>query len=531
MRWTFLTVVVLAALSVSSANGSSVSQTRARNRAQTATTPHTAPTHSVQTKANRPSPQEVGRAAGLKIRHDLAKRYVAAAPSNQQRVASSQSHPRPNLTTHQSVIAKASSRTPEPSASTEDPTDADAAEAPARTAEHTANLSRSMTVARSSNPVPSATRAKAVAPVRATNSQNAVRQSEVASLQPSPFAQSQAAPAVAGPFAEPNPLAQATRSAVTRPTNEPTTEVDFTADADAQTKDADTADTEASATEVPAAEAISADAPVAQTRALTRGAAIRAVSLHTSRYGMPAPLVGSRAILEHQNAMSDAEGLERILDEDDLADRIASRLLVPVPTSIALTINGNLPVNHRYCRPWTALFLSDLARSHAAEFHRPLEVSSAVRTVAYQKRLMGINGNAAAAEGDIVSPHLTGATIDIAKSPLSRQEIAWMRAQLLLLEQAGKIDVEEEFQQACFHITVYKSYAPLSHRGTPTKAAHPKSAQPDSSQTDIAQADTAQPDSARASTVHATHGRRRHSHRRIEARTADPSSGIASRGL
>jgi hypothetical protein len=101
-----------------------------------------------------------------------------------------------------------------------------------------------------------------------------------------------------------------------------------------------------------------------------------------------------------------------------------------------------------------------LAKSHAAEFHRPLEVSSAVRTVAYQKRLMGINGNAAAAEGDIVSPHLTGATIDIAKSPLSREEIGWMRSRLLALEDAGKIDVEEEFQQSCFHITVYKIYAP-----------------------------------------------------------------------
>jgi hypothetical protein len=35
-----------------------------------------------------------------------------------------------------------------------------------------------------------------------------------------------------------------------------------------------------------------------------------------------------------------------------------------------------------------------------------------------------------------------------------------MRSRLLPLEEAGKIDVEEEFQQACFHITVYKSYVP-----------------------------------------------------------------------
>lgn len=175
---------------------------------------------------------------------------------------------------------------------------------------------------------------------------------------------------------------------------------------------------------------------------------------------MPPPLKGSRESLERQNERTEAEGLERIEDEADLADRIAKKLLVPLPASLALTVNGNLPQSHRYCRPWTARFLADLARMHAAEFHRPLEVSSAVRTVEYQKRLMGINGNAAPAEGDIVSPHLTGATIDIAKSGLSRQEVGWMRSRLLALELAGKIDVEEEFQQACFHITVYKNYAP-----------------------------------------------------------------------
>ena len=83
---------------------------------------------------------------------------------------------------------------------------------------------------------------------------------------------------------------------------------------------------------------------------------------------------------------------------------------------------------------------------------------------------MEINGNAAPAEGDIVSPHLTGATIDIAKDGLSRAEIAWMRRRLLALEAAGKIDVEEEFQQACFHITVYKSYTPPSTQRPATQA-------------------------------------------------------------
>lgn len=172
------------------------------------------------------------------------------------------------------------------------------------------------------------------------------------------------------------------------------------------------------------------------------------------------PLRGSRESLIRQNERSEAEGLERIEDEADLNDRIARKLLVPLPVSSGLAVNENLPEEFRYCRPWTAHFLADLARAHDAVFHRPVIVSSAVRTVAYQRRLERINGNAAPAVGDVVSPHLTGATIDIAKEGLPRNELAWMRTWLGDLQATGKIDVEEEFHQACFHITVYEGYVP-----------------------------------------------------------------------
>jgi hypothetical protein len=183
-------------------------------------------------------------------------------------------------------------------------------------------------------------------------------------------------------------------------------------------------------------------------------------SVPMSGAGMPGSLRGSLASLERQNARTDADGLERIEDDADLTNRIEHKLLVPLPASAALNVNPGLPEHNRYCRPWTASFLADLARAHQAAFHRPIEVNSAVRTVDYQKRLISTNGNAAAAEGDIVSPHLTGATVDIAKQGLSRREMAWMRRQLMGLQRAGKIDVEEEFEQACFHITVYKNYVP-----------------------------------------------------------------------
>ncbi len=125
-----------------------------------------------------------------------------------------------------------------------------------------------------------------------------------------------------------------------------------------------------------------------------------------------------------------------------------------------LHIDERLPENRRYCRPWVAKFLTDIARAHYARFHTPLQVNSAVRTVEFQDQLRRTNGNAAPSEGDTASPHLTGLAVDIAKKPLSHTEIAWMRGYLLPLEQQGKIDVEEEFQQSCFHMSVYRKYVP-----------------------------------------------------------------------
>jgi hypothetical protein len=206
------------------------------------------------------------------------------------------------------------------------------------------------------------------------------------------------------------------------------------------------------------------------------GSEVDEASLYIPHGAMPAALRGSLESLERQNDRLTADGLERIENEDDLAARIKDGLLVPVPASAALTVNSELPPNHRYCRPWTARFLRDLAAAHDSVFHRPLEVSSAVRPETYQRRLMRTNGNAAPAEGDVVSPHMTGAAVDIAKGGLTREEVGWMRNRLAALEAEGKIDVEEEFHQACFHITVYKSYAPPRAVHRPSEAKEPQAA-------------------------------------------------------
>lgn len=178
------------------------------------------------------------------------------------------------------------------------------------------------------------------------------------------------------------------------------------------------------------------------------------------RLVMPPAMKGTREILVHQNTMADSEGLTRIQDDADLDRMRSTRLLVALPQSSALRVDDRLPANRRYCRPWTEIFLANLARAHYARFHAPLQVNSAVRTVSFQERLIRTNGNAAPAEGLTASPHLTGQAVDLAKHGLSLTEIAWLRGYLMPLVQEGKIDVEEEFQQSCFHISVYKGYLP-----------------------------------------------------------------------
>lgn len=172
------------------------------------------------------------------------------------------------------------------------------------------------------------------------------------------------------------------------------------------------------------------------------------------------PMRGTREILVHQNLMADEEGLTRVQDDDDLRRMRAEKMLVDFPESAALHVNPEMGSDRRCARPWTVRFATNIARAYYARFHEPLQLNSAVRTVAYQVRLRRVNGNAAGIEGDVASPHLTGEAIDFGKHGMSRAEIAWMRLYLRPLMQEGKLDVEEEFQQACFHISVYRSYAP-----------------------------------------------------------------------
>jgi hypothetical protein len=173
------------------------------------------------------------------------------------------------------------------------------------------------------------------------------------------------------------------------------------------------------------------------------------------------PLRGTHESLVRQNTRAEQDGLLRVKDDADLEALRHAGSLVGLPETGSMHVDDRLPMNRRYCRTWTGRFLADLGRAHYERFHKPLQINSAVRTIEYQRHLLRINGNAAPAEGDVASPHLTGEAVDIAKKGLSPSEVGWMRAYLLPLQTAGKIDVEEEFKQSCFHISVYRSYVGL----------------------------------------------------------------------
>lgn len=193
------------------------------------------------------------------------------------------------------------------------------------------------------------------------------------------------------------------------------------------------------------------------------------------RLKMLPPMKGTHEILVHQNQMAVADGLDRIEDDGQLSEMRRYKLLVSLPDNDSVWVNEAMPANRRYARPWTVRFLNDLSRAHYARFHTPLVITSAVRTVEFQRHLVRINGNAAPPTGDIASPHLYGQAIDLGKRGMSVTEIAWMRAYLSPVETAGKIDVEEEFQQSCFHISVYRRYLGLpAKKNAPVPDALPQ---------------------------------------------------------
>jgi hypothetical protein len=169
-------------------------------------------------------------------------------------------------------------------------------------------------------------------------------------------------------------------------------------------------------------------------------------------------LRGSHESMLRQNEEIDRLQLPRINDQEQLEELVRNQELVPIHDSMALRVSPAIQADKRYCRPWTNFFLQDMSEAYYHEFHVPLQVNSAVRTLDQQQKLRRHNRNAAPEVGDIASSHLAGITVDLAKRGLTRAQHKWMEDYLKDLRDQGLVEAAEERRQACFHVMVSDRY-------------------------------------------------------------------------
>lgn len=162
--------------------------------------------------------------------------------------------------------------------------------------------------------------------------------------------------------------------------------------------------------------------------------------------------------LLRQNEEINRLGLPRIKNDEQLQELVNEGQLVPLPLNLHLMVDPHLPENRRYCRPWTAVFLTDLSDAYYQQFHVPIRVNSAVRTVEFQKKLRRWNPNAAPIDGETASSHLAGLTVDLERKSLTPEQAQFIERWLLPLRMRNLVEVEEEYREFCFHIMVYGDY-------------------------------------------------------------------------
>lgn len=186
-------------------------------------------------------------------------------------------------------------------------------------------------------------------------------------------------------------------------------------------------------------------------RAHTRGRYLRKLAWNPM-------LRGSRDSLLRQNEEIDRLQLARISNDEELLDLEERQELIRIHDTRALMVSPQLDETRKYCRPWTLQFLTDVSDAYYAQFKKPLQVTSAVRTVEQQSKLRRKNKNAAPIDGDTASSHLAGLTIDIGKRGMSRKERKWFDNYLVDMQRAHVIEAAEERRQACYHIMVSERY-------------------------------------------------------------------------
>jgi hypothetical protein len=169
-------------------------------------------------------------------------------------------------------------------------------------------------------------------------------------------------------------------------------------------------------------------------------------------------LKGSYESMLRQNEEIDRLQLPRIADQAQLEELERTGELVPIQETPALRVSGAIQPDKRYCRPWTNQFLEDMSQAYYSQFHVPLQVNSAVRTMEQQQKLRRHNRNAAPELGEVSSSHLAGITVDLARRGLTKPQHQWIEDYLKNLRDLGLLEAAEERRQKCFHVMISDRY-------------------------------------------------------------------------
>lgn len=189
------------------------------------------------------------------------------------------------------------------------------------------------------------------------------------------------------------------------------------------------------------------------------------------RAGSQSLLIATASSQAIQNEKANEYDLSRMRNRSMIRRFYRAGLLDLVPTRTRYYYLHDIPRAYHYLRPWTKLFLDRLSREYYARFGQRLRITSMIRTVRMQQRLIRRNPNAARATGPDRSSHLTGATLDISKRFMSYRGQLWMRHVLFRLAESGYLYAIEEFVEPCFHVMVYPNYreyvAQITHHRHP----------------------------------------------------------------
>ena len=175
---------------------------------------------------------------------------------------------------------------------------------------------------------------------------------------------------------------------------------------------------------------------------------------HSHKRAVSSPVLFSTAgSLSAQNAEADRLHLPRIQTKNELHEIVQNGELAQVCTP-ALRVKPT--GDHAYLRPWAAVLAESLAEDFYEQAHVQLTLTSGIRTVKEQKALGRHNHNAAPPSGPLASVHTTGIAFDIGRSGLTQAQQRWLEWRLWYLQSIGKVIVEEEYREPCFHVVALK---------------------------------------------------------------------------